>query len=120
PMFRLADVQLMYAEALLRGGSGGTAGTALSQVNAVRARSGATALASVTLDDILNERGRELYWEGHRRTDLIRFGKYATGYNWAFKGGVPTGRDIETYRTIFPIPNTDRVVNPNLPQNPGY
>jgi hypothetical protein len=120
PMFRLADVQLMYAEALLRGGSGGTAGTALAQVNAVRARSGATALASVTLDDILNERGRELYWEGHRRTDLIRFGKYTTGYNWSFKGGVPAGRDIESYRTLFPIPNTDRVVNPNLPQNPGY
>ena len=120
PMFRLADVKLMYAEALLRGGSGGTAGTALQQVNEVRARSGATPLASVELSDILNERGRELYWEGHRRTDLIRFGKYTTGYNWAFKGGVPAGKDIEATRSIFPIPTTDRVVNPNLPQNPGY
>ena len=120
PMFRLADVKLMYAEALLRGGTGGTAGTALQQVNDVRARSGATPLASVQLSDILNERGRELYWEGHRRTDLIRFGKYTTGYNWAFKGGVPTGKDLEATRSIFPIPSTDRVVNPNLPQNPGY
>ena len=120
PMFRLADVKLMYAEALLRGGSGGTAGTALEQVNEVRARSGATPLTNVQLSDILDERGRELYWEGHRRTDLIRFGKYATGYNWAFKGGAPTGKDIEATRTIFPIPSTDRVVNPNLPQNPGY
>ncbi|TDN40159.1 RagB/SusD family nutrient uptake outer membrane protein [Hymenobacter sp. UV11] len=120
PMFRLADVQLMYAEALLRGGTGGTAGTALAQVNAVRARSGAAPLASVQLADILDERGRELYWEGHRRTDLIRFGKYTTGYNWAFKGGLPAGKDIEAFRTIFPLPNTDRVVNPNLPQNPGY
>lgn len=120
PMFRLADVKLMYAEALLRGGTGGTAGTALQQVNEVRARSGATPLASVQLADMLDERGRELYWEGHRRTDLIRFGKYAAGYNWAFKGGVPAGKDIDATRTIFPIPATDRVVNPNLPQNPGY
>jgi len=120
PMFRLADVKLMYAEALLRGGSGGKFGTALSQVNDVRSRSGAAPLAGVTLNDLLDERGRELYWEGHRRTDLIRFGKYTTGYNWAFKGGVPAGKDIESYRTLFPIPNTDRVANPNLPQNPGY
>jgi hypothetical protein len=122
PMFRLADVQLMYAEALLRGGTGGTAGTALEQVNAVRARSGSPALASVQLQDILDERGRELYWEGHRRTDLIRFGKYTTGYNWAFKGGVPAGKDVEATRALFPIPNTDIVANPNLAghQNPGY
>ena len=120
PMFRLADVKLMYAEALLRGGSGGTAGTALQQVNEVRVRSGATPLASVQLSDILDERARELFWEGHRRTDLIRFGKYTTGYNWAFKGGVPAGKDVDTYRSLFPIPTTDRVANPNLPQNPGY
>lgn len=120
PMFRLADVKLMYAEALLRGGQGGTAGTALEQVNAVRTRAGAPALASVQLSDILDERGRELFWEGHRRTDLVRFGMYTTGYNWALKGGVQTGKDVEATRSIFPIPNTDRVANPNLPQNPGY
>ena len=120
PMFRLADVQLMYAEAVLRGGSGGSLTQALAYVNAIRARSNATPLASIALDDILNERGRELYWEGVRRTDLIRFGKYTTGYNWPFKGGAPAGQDIEAFRTIFPIPNTDRVVNSNLPQNPGY
>jgi hypothetical protein len=119
-MFRLADVKLMYAEALLRGATGGTSGTALAQVNQVRARSGAAALPTVTLNDILNERGRELFWEGHRRTDLIRFGKYTTGYNWPFKGNVVAGKDIEAFRTIFPIPNTERVVNTNLPQNPGY
>lgn len=120
PMFRLADVQLMYAEAVLRGGSGGSTGDALAYVNAVRARSGASALSALTLDDILNERGRELFWEGHRRTDLIRFGKYTTGYNWAFKGGVQPGRDVEATRALFPIPNAARVANPNLPQNPGY
>ena len=122
PMFRLADVQLMYAEAVLRGGTGGTAGTPLAQVNAVRARSGSPALASVSLQDILDERARELFWEGHRRTDLIRFGKYTTGYNWPFKGGVQAGKDVEAFRTLFPLPNTDIVANPNLQghQNTGY
>ncbi|RZL16468.1 MAG: RagB/SusD family nutrient uptake outer membrane protein [Hymenobacter sp.] len=121
PMFRLADVKLMYAEAALRSpGTALTRGTALQQVNEVRSRSNAPALASVTLNDILAERGRELYWEGHRRTDLIRFGKYTSGYNWAFKGGAAAGKDLEATRALFPIPNTDLVVNPNLKQNPGY
>ena len=110
----------MYAEALLRGATGGTSGTALQQVNQVRTRSGAAPLASVGLDDILAERGRELFWEGHRRTDLIRFGKYVSGYNWPFKGGAQAGKDIEAFRTLFPIPNTELVLNSGLPQNPGY
>ncbi|TGD82361.1 RagB/SusD family nutrient uptake outer membrane protein [Hymenobacter wooponensis] len=122
PMFRLPDVQLMYAEAVLRGGAGGSNSQALTYVNAVRARSSATPLTTLTLNDILDERGRELFWEGHRRTDLIRFGKYTTGYNWPFKGGVRAGRDVETTRVLFPLPNTDIVANPNLAgrQNPGY
>lgn len=119
-MFRLADVKLMYAEAVLRGGTGGTSGTALAQVNDVRRRSKVPELGTVALSDILAERGRELYWEGFRRTDLIRFERYTTGYNWSFKGGVRTGKDIETFRTLFPFPNTERVLNTNLPQNPGY
>jgi hypothetical protein len=120
PMFRLADVKLLYAEAVLRGGTGGTAGTPLQQVNQVRARANAPALASVALSDILNERSRELYWEGQRRTDLIRFGVYATGYTWPFKGGPAAGTDIAATRTLFPLPNTDLVANPTLKQNPGY
>lgn len=122
PMFRLADVKLMYAEAILRGGTGGLYGTPLSQVNEVRRRSNAPDLPGVQLSDILDERGRELFWEGHRRTDLVRFNKYGgtVNYPWAFKGGSPTGQDVPATRNIFPIPNTDRVSNPNLPQNPGY
>ncbi|MCB2379107.1 RagB/SusD family nutrient uptake outer membrane protein [Hymenobacter sp. BT635] len=121
PLFRLADVQLMYAEAVLRGGTGGDAGQALTYVNAIRTRAGATPLGSISLDDILAERGRELYWEGHRRTDLIRFGKYTTGaYLWPFKGGVAEGRGVADTRTLFPIPTSDRIANPNLKQNDGY
>jgi len=113
-------VQLMYAEAVLRGGSGGSTAQALTYVNAIRTRASATPLTTLTLDNVLAERGRELYWEGHRRTDLIRFGKYTTGYNWPFKGGTRDGRDVDNKFKLFPIPTTDLVLNPNLKQNTGY
>ena len=121
PMFRLPDVMLMKAEALLR--TGGSSADALDLVNQIRRRAGAADLTAFNgdgLQDILDERGRELFWEGYRRTDLIRFGKYTSGYNWQQKGGVRNGKDVEATRAIFPIPTTDRTVNPNLPQNPGY
>ena len=123
PMFRLADVMLIKAEALAR--SGGSLGTALSLVNSVRQRAGADALPSFSanpLDDIFNERTREMFWEGQRRTDLIRFDKYTSGYNWPFKGGPKAGMDVAPTRALFPLPTTDIVANPNLVghQNPGY
>ncbi len=123
PMFRLADVYLMYAEAVKRGGAGGDEATALGYLNQLRTRAYGNASGNITsydLDYILAERGRELIWEGHRRTDLIRFGKFTTGYNWAWKGGVKDGQDVADYRTIFPIPIDDMIANPNLKQNPGY
>ncbi|RSK44938.1 RagB/SusD family nutrient uptake outer membrane protein [Hymenobacter rigui] len=125
PMFRLADVQLMYAEAVVRGGTGGSTATAVSYINALRQRAYGNASGNITAADlnlnlILDERGRELYWEGHRRTDLIRFGKYTTGYNWPFKGGVRVGADVPATRALFPIPTTDLTANPNLQQNAGY
>lgn len=127
PLFRLADIYLMYAEAVLRGGTGGDAATALKYVNAIRTRayggstSGNISASDLTLSFILAERGRELYWEGYRRTDLIRFGQFTPGtYLWPWKGNVLNGTGIDGHYNIFPLSGTDLSVNPNLVQNPGY
>lgn len=126
PMFRLADVYLMYAEAVLRGGTGGDANTALGYVNKLRQRayhgtSGNIIAGQLTLDFILAERSRELYWEGTRRTDLVRFGKQTSAdYLWAWKGGALNGTGVKDAYNILPIPNTDIAANPNLVQNDGY
>ena len=127
PMFRLADVYLMYAEAVIRNGAGGDRATALGYINALRDRayagshSGNIGDSEMTLDFILDERARELYWEGHRRTDLIRFGRFSTGdYVWPWKGGSKEGQTVLPYYNIFPIPSSDVTANPNLKQNTGY
>lgn len=126
PLFRLADVYLMYAEGVLRGATTGDATTALGYVNALRQRaygntSGNITAGQLTLDFILDERSRELYWEGHRRTDLIRYGKFTGGaYLWPWKGKVAAGTATESFRDLFPIPSNDRGANPTLEQNPGY
>lgn len=124
PMFRLADAYLMYAEAVLRGG-GGTRGQALTYVNALRQRaygdaSGNITDAQLTLDFILAERARELYWEGHRRQDLIRYDRFTDNGVWVFKGGVQAGRTTESFRDLYPLPASELTANPNLEQNEGY
>jgi hypothetical protein len=125
PMFRLADVYLMYAECVLRGG-GGNAGTALDYVNQLRTRAygdsfGNITSGQLTLDFILDERARELYWEGHRRTDLIRYNKFTTAdYLWPWKGRTPEGTATGSFRNLYPIPSADLSANPNLKQNTGY
>lgn len=125
PMFRLADAYLMYAEAFLRGG-GGDANAATGYINDLRERaygdaSGNISNADLTLDFLLEERGRELYWEAQRRTDLIRFGKYSSAsYVWEWKGNSQTGAGFEDYRALFPIPAAQLTANPNLVQNDGY
>jgi starch-binding outer membrane protein, SusD/RagB family len=123
PLFRLADAYLIYAECALRGATVATIPQALIYVNQVRTRSKAATIATgeLTLDFILDERGRELNFEGHRRTDLIRFGKFSGGaYLWPWKGGVVNGTAISSNYDLFPIPSTALEANPNLKQNPGY
>ena len=109
---------------MLRGG-GGTRAQALTYVNALRTRaygnaSGNITDAQLTLDFIRDERARELFWEGHRRTDLIRFDRFTTNGVWAWKGNVAAGRTTEAFRNLFPLPATELSANPNLTQNPGY
>jgi hypothetical protein len=125
PMFRLADAYLIYAEAALRGGGGSTA-QALTYVNAIRQRAygnanGNITSAQLTLDFILDERSRELLWEGHRRTDLVRFGRFTGGtYLWAWKGGSAAGVSTGAHLNLYPLPANEIIANPNLTQNPGY
>lgn len=124
PIFRLADAHLMHAEAILR--SGGNRAAALADVNTIRTRafgnaSGNISDGQLTLDFILDERGRELYWECVRRTDLIRFDKFTTDkYLWSWKGQVKEGAATESYRNIYPIPAAEISSNPNIKQNAGY
>ena len=126
PLFRLAEVYLNYSEAVLRGGGGGDMGTALSLVNKIRERaygntSGDITSGQLTLPFMIDERGRELYWEAHRRTDLIRFGLFTGGaYLWDFKGNVQGGAATDAHLNVFPIPASDLQINNNLKQNPGY
>jgi hypothetical protein len=124
PMFRLADVLLMASESLLR--TNGDRNLALNYFNQVRNRGyggtgGGITDGQLTLQMLLDERARELYWECHRRTDLVRFGQFSqTDYRWAWKGGVPEGRSVEAYRDVYPIPAADLGANPKLEQNTGY
>ena len=131
PLFRLADVYLMYAECVLATNADKT--TALTYVNALRQRaygntSGNIMATDLTFDFLLKERARELNWEAHRRQDLIRFEKYpgfagyytGSAYVWPWKGGVAGGVGVGSYRTLYPIPSTDMAANPNLVQNSGY
>ncbi|MBU0940921.1 MAG: RagB/SusD family nutrient uptake outer membrane protein [Bacteroidetes bacterium] len=123
PMFRLSDVYLMYAECTARGASGTDIGVAVGYVNKLRIRAAATQISAsdLTLDFILDERGRELFWECHRRTDLIRFGKFTGGSKiWQWKGGTVNGTSTASFRDLMPIPARNIQANPTLKQNPGY
>lgn len=121
PVIRLAEVYLSAAEAIVRGK--GSLEEARTYVNYVRERAGVPAwsVSEITLQNLLDERARELYWENCRRTDLVRFGKFTSGYSWNWKNNVPGGADISSHMNIFPIPS--QVINSyssEYPQNPGY
>ena len=144
PLFRLADVYLMYAECVVRlhndwdnwaGGSDAADPDVIASrkqgaiywINQLRERSHASDVwASNFADDdaflqfILDERARELYHEGYRRTDLIRYGQFTTNkYIWQWKGGVHDGQAVDSKYNIYPIPNTELTANPNL-HNDNY
>ena len=122
PLIRLAEIYLNYAEGVVKGG-GGDLGTAVDLVNELRDRAGATRITSgqLTAQFVLDERSRELHWEGLRRTDLIRYGQFTSGtYLWPFKGGTSNGRAVDSFRNIFPLPDNVLLINKNLVQNPGY
>jgi hypothetical protein len=125
PLFRLGEQYLIFAEAVLRGGSGGTPAQALSYYNLLRDRASGSdssyEASTISLQDILNERGRELYWECFRRTDLIRYGLFTSqAYLWPWKGGVSSGTGVDSHYNLFPLPSSDLEANPNLVQNMGY
>lgn len=117
PLIRLGEIYLIYAEACYRLG---LQQEALGKLGDLASRAGAKLPTMVTEEYLLAERSRELMWEGHRRTDLIRFRKWISGYNWTYKGGVFYGQDLPSHYDLYPIPQTELNKNPNLRQNPGY
>ena len=124
-LIRLAEIYLNHAEAILRGG-GGDLNLATANINELIERGYGNSdhnitSSELTLDFILNERSRELYWEGQRRTDLVRYGYFTTGnYLWPFKANQPEGTSTDAFRNVFPIPSSSISANPNLNQNDGY
>jgi hypothetical protein len=124
PLFRLAEQYLIYAEAVARGGSGGSTGEALGYVNQLRQRAfgnDTKNMNSLDLQLLLDERARELYWECFRRTDLIRYGLFTTAdYLWEWKGGVLSGRPVDSHFNLYPLPSSDLQANPKLNQNDKY
>jgi hypothetical protein len=126
PLMRLAEIYLIYAEATLRaaGGSSSNDATALGYLNDLRTRafkSPETPLTAYDLQYLIDERARELMWEGHRRTDLIRFGLYTTGdYLWPWKGGNPIGQALDERFNLCPYPVDDVRLNENLTPTDGY
>lgn len=123
PIFRYADAILMRAEASYR--LGDIAG-AVEDINTVRRRaygnnSGDISASQLNDKFILDERGREFYYEAQRRTDMIRFGQFTDGtYHWQWKGATYEGIATSSYRNVFPIPGAEVSANPNIKQNPGY
>lgn len=117
PMIRLAEIYLIYAEACMHVG-----GDASAQIAALRERAGVSPDVAVDTDFLMAERARELMWEAHRRTDLIRLGFYdSASYLWPYKGGDSfDGQAFPAYKCLFPLPPTELAVNSALVQNPGY
>lgn len=121
-LMRSAEAYLIAAEADARLNGGMTTATGTGYLNQLRTRAHAATMNQFSLNQILDERARELYYEGHRRTDLVRYGYYggSSDYKWEWKGGDPNGVSFSETRNIFALPDDDINVNKNLKQNPGY
>ena len=119
PMIRLGEIYLIYAEACMQLGD---TSPAIPYISALSQRAAVAPPSEITPDFLLAERARELFWEAHRRTDLIRFGLYASGdYLWPYKGGdTYAGSGFPAYKCLFPLPPTELATNKSLVQNPGY
>lgn len=125
PFMRAAEAYLNYAEADARLNGGKTSQEGTRILNKLRARANASTRAessNYSLNEICDEWAREFYFEGMRRTTLVRFGLFGgnTGYNWDWKGGESAGKNFEAFKNIYPIPLTQLQSNTNLKQNPGY
>ena len=120
PLIRLGEIHLIYAEACMHLGADAQA---LPKLKELADRAGVTATTTITQDFLVAERARELMWEAHRRTDLIRYGMYGgdTSYSWPFKGGESAyGQTFKKHMELFSIPPTELASNDKLVQNPGY
>lgn len=120
-LFRVAEAYLNAAEAEMHLNGEGSA-KAKGYIDALRNRANAAVRPSYTLNDVLDERARELYCEGLRRTDLIRFNQFGgqATYNWDFKGGSPKGTTFAKTYNLYPIPSSEVLSNKNLTQIDGY
>jgi hypothetical protein len=115
----------MYAEAVARGAAGGSTAEAVGYINELRERAYGNATGNITAvqlteDFVLDERARELYFEAHRRTDLIRYERFSDTGVWPWKGGVAAGQVSDSYRDLYPLPAADVIANTNLVQNDPY
>jgi hypothetical protein len=122
PLMRVAEAYLTFAEASVRINNGISTDEARDAINTLRTRANASTKQSYSLSDILDEWSREFFYEGRRRSDLIRFGEFGgnTDYKWQWKGGVMNGTSFSKNYNLFPIPKSDMNANDNLVQNPGY
>jgi hypothetical protein len=118
---RSAEAYLIAAEADARLSGGTTSATGTGYINALRQRAHTNTLSTYSLSQILDERSRELYYEGFRRTDLVRYGLFnSSSYLWDWKAGSQNGAGFDAHLNLFAIPDEDVNANPNLKQNPGY